>query len=242
MTGARTAPAADAADAVVLDGWRRGRVGLWRQPIREVGTLDVVRDELVARLVLPTGAVLTADRVVPVLARAGRLEELDAWVLEEAVRDLEARPDRPLEVNLSAGAVGRRTRLLGRLDRLLAGRGPLPGELVVALPAAVLTGDRAGLLDLVQGLAGAGMKVAVDGVRGTPEELAAIADVPVDVVKLAPGLTARPRELVRALRAVHGADARAVGQWVQQDAALERLRLEGADEAQGYLLGPPAPR
>jgi EAL domain-containing protein (putative c-di-GMP-specific phosphodiesterase class I) len=236
-------PGAAATAAVVAEAWRRRQVSLWRQPIRDVETLAVVREELLVRMQLPGGEVLVAARFVPILEQLGLIAELDVWVLEAALAEIAAGGGAPvaLEVNLSLSAPRDRARLLGVVRAALDGGRLHGGELVVALPAAVLTTNRAALLELLHGLVAAGLRIAIDGVEGTREQLDAVADIPADIVKLAPGLARDPEQLDRVMRDIHDHGALATGERVQSAAALTLLRRHGADEAQGFHLGSPEP-
>lgn len=240
-TVAREVTGAELPPHVVVDAWHRRQVVLWRQPIRDVETLEIVREELLVRLELPTGEIAPAARFIGVLERLGLLGELDGWVLASAM-ELTAAPvraGRSLEVNLAPSAVAERAALLATARGTLARVGPLHGELVVSLPGRLLGEDVEGLLELTSGLVGCGLRVAVDGVRGTTAELDTLALVPVDVVKLAPEVCRDPWLLRSTLRFVHAHGALAVGERVQDERTLDLLRTHGADEVQGFHVGRP---
>jgi EAL domain-containing protein (putative c-di-GMP-specific phosphodiesterase class I) len=227
--------------ATVQDAWRRRRVVLWRQPIRDLDSMEVIRHELLVRLLLEDGTLAPASRFVGVLGRLGLGSELDRWIAARAIRLLADDPDprAVLEANLSAQAPSDRTALLAVLGVTLRDTGVEPGRLVLALPNAALRDPSDDPDALLDGLHRLGVRTAVDGVRGTYAELEALERLPFDVVKLDPAMADDPRALHDVVESAHRQGASTVGERVVDPALLSAMQRGGVDEAQGYHLGPP---
>jgi EAL domain-containing protein (putative c-di-GMP-specific phosphodiesterase class I) len=213
--------------------WRHRRFALWAQPILDATTLEVVRHELLLRLVTEEGDVLPAGRVLPVLERLGLTAEVDRWVVGCAA-GLQPALGAPLEVNLGAATLAEPDALMRTLELALKDAGTDPAQLVLALPCAAVLEDLPRAAAFVDAVGALGCRTAIDGIADEAE-LDALHALPVDVLKLTPAAATEP---------IVAAAARSTGRLTSAEAidnadSLFTLRLLGVQHAQGYHLAPP---
>lgn len=231
----------------IYAAWCDRSLSLVAQPICDVDTLATVRHELLVRLTTADGRTHPAAVFLPALERLGLLLELDALVLDRAVRMLAAGDlgGSAIEVNVSAHTVREPAPVLGLLERKLGSTRTDPRRLVLAVPAGALELGRRAVGDFVEAAHDIGCTVALDGVGASPEELESIATLHVDTVKIEASVVREAArgpattELDRVVDAARVAGSITVGEAVESHDALGVLRRHGVHHGQGWHLGEP---
>jgi diguanylate cyclase (GGDEF)-like protein len=219
------------------------------------------------RLCLRSGAILAGEAAVrwnrgsaaPVLLHdfAGLGEEaalghrIADWTLEAACAAFRRWHGAGLPQRLCfrlPAAQLERSDFAGRLTGLLGGCADVPWLIELELDSAAVATCKAHVRGELEALRGKGVTIAVGGFGAGQSNLAAMADFPLDRVKLAPALTARIDRSERArvivasvVHLVHGIGCEAVAAAVHREEQLEVLRAVGCDSVEGFFHADPLP-
>jgi len=237
-----------------------GQLDLAYQPIVELSTDRPVGAEVLLRWRHPTLGPVPPAELIPVAAELGVLDEIRAWVLHRACRQLSAwmREGRELFVALNVTAHELASphfvpRVAAVLETHL-----VPAEaLVVEVAEPQLVGARvdAGgpahfdrILDHLAELRALGVRTAVDNFGIGPTSLRQLRVLPLDLLKIdrlvfAPegqgGQTGAIIDVMVRLGAQLGISVLAQG--LENAADLEVAKASGCRFGQGYVLGQPVP-
>lgn len=233
-----------------------GHLALEFQPERrisgamgEAGTIRsveaLVRWRHLARGVIPPAVFL------PVAEETGLIERIGSWVLPRAVAQGRAWQssdpayhDLSVAVNLSPWEVARQD-LLGDVRQALDEHSLPPSTLTLEITEAALEPDRRAAIATLTSLRALGVRIALDDCAGGSDTVTRLRDVPLDALKLHPGLVAglgspAPDEAVRALLgAARTLGLQSVAEGVETREQLTTLRNHGCELAQGYIFGKP---
>jgi EAL domain-containing protein (putative c-di-GMP-specific phosphodiesterase class I) len=130
-----------------------------RQPIIELHSRKVVRRELLLRMVARDGEIVEPRRFLPAAEQFDLIEEIDGWVLAEAVHLAAA--GLKVHVNISGKSLGSRA-LINTLVRALRDTGAEPALLVCEITETALAKDEAVAAAFVYELAQLGCEIALD--------------------------------------------------------------------------------
>jgi len=245
------AHAAEWADAMraSLDGEGDGFI-LHAQPVRSTSS-DAVQYELLLRLRQDGGQLLAPDEFLPIAARFGLAEAVDAWVLGEAVelvRTAAAKGRRlDLELNVSARSLTSEAFCQHAADRVRdAG---IDGScLIFEVSENDFEGDTHELRHWSSQLRSLGCRFALDNFGSERASLAHLKHLPIDLVKIDGAFIRHlPDEPVdqRIVRSIielaHGLGQQVVAVHVGDEETLELVRGYGADFVQGFHVGRPVP-
>ncbi len=219
------------------------------QPLLHIKSGTVSHYEALLRLNTDSG-IVGPQTFLPAAVRFGLMAQIDAWVLERAVRALAEfsveHPGMRLSVNVSSFAfedenLGARVRTLLREHRIEGDRLVFEITEQLAVRFAVNT-DRqfAQLRDL-------GCRIAVDDFGTGYSSFSYLKRLPVDYLKIDGSfIKGLPRDRVdQSMVRMVGEVARAAGmetvaEYVHSAAALALLAKYGIDYAQGFYIGRPA--
>jgi EAL domain-containing protein (putative c-di-GMP-specific phosphodiesterase class I) len=217
-------------------------LALYQQPIVDLRTGKTLRHELLLRLV-ENGRVTPAAKFIDAANRSGLILELDHWVTDRAIEI--AAGGRAVTVNLSSQSIS--PGFVEHLRELLTDTEANPAKLTFELSEKDLVEDDAAQ-DFLWALKDLGFGLAVDQFGTGPAELAKFRSLPVAYLKLgrefARDLSRDPasRNAIGAIvRPARRFGSRTVAVGVEDLATLQTLEELGADEAQGFALGAPAP-
>ncbi len=215
---------------------------LYQQPIVDLRTGEILRHELLLRLV-------EGDRVTPAAkfidaARRSRLIlEIDHWVTDRAIEL--AAGGRAVSANLSSQSIS--PGFVEHVQGLLTDTEANPANLTFELSEQDLVEDEAAG-DFLWALKDLGFGLAMDQFGTGPAELANLRGLPIGHLKLgrefARDLSRDPdsRNAIGAIvKPARRFGSRTVAVGVEDLATLQTLEELGADEAQGFALGAPAP-
>ena len=222
------------------------------QPIVELERGEPVAVEALARFAPPGGDCVPPGEFIPVAEASGAIVELGAWVLEQAcaeVAALRAGGGGPLRLCVNVSAVQLRgSGFAGDVTAALERSALPPDALTLELTESVLVEDVDAVADALAAVRALGVRIAVDDFGTGFSSLAALADLPVDELKLDCAFVAamdgggRHEALVGGM--VSLADRLGlplVAEGVETAAQLAALRRLGCGWAQGYHLGRPGP-
>ena len=221
------------------------------QPIVRLADGATVAVEALARWQRdPRG--VAPEFLVQTAESTGLMVGLQEWILGRACRDLAqlragAWPHLVVHVNVPASLLDT-PGLVAQVQQALSDH-HLPGAaLVLEVTETGRIDDFAAAADILEGVRGLGVGVALDDFGAGHSNLNHLLRLPVDVLKLDRGLVAGVAEAGRAQAISHGAVhmARRLGvpviaEGVEQPQQAARLTDLGCDYAQGFLYSPPLP-
>ncbi len=229
-----------------------GQLHLHYQPQFDVSTRQVTGAEALVRWSHPSLGVLSPAEFIPVAESTGLINELGAWVLREAARELRRWQDEGvappmLAVNLSAVQF-RRPDLPECIRRELDEAGIQPERLELELTEAVAMDDPEKALHMMRQLAASGVRIAIDDFGTGYSSLSYLKRFTAHRLKIDQsfvrdiGEDEDDRAIVRAIiRLAQSLGMHTVAEGVETEEQLAFLKAEGCDEAQGYLLARPMP-
>jgi diguanylate cyclase (GGDEF)-like protein/PAS domain S-box-containing protein len=242
----------------IQEAMAAGRLRLHGQPVIGLGDATGAPDglhlEVLVRLLDPAGGLVLPADFLPVAERHGVADQIDRWVLEQAVEACARRfaPGRwvgldAVSVNLSALSL-QNAGLAEFIQTLLRRHGMPPRCLCLEITETVMRQNLNAVHLLSRSLRASGVRIALDDFGVGMTSLSQLSKLPVDLLKidgsLVQGIHAHPlhSDIVEAIqRIARRLGMRTVGEWVEDPADLAHLRALGVDAAQGHLLAPPAP-
>jgi PAS domain S-box-containing protein len=229
----------------IRDALDQDRLVLHAQPIIDLQSGDVVRHELLLRMVDRDGAMIAPGRFLPAAEQYGLIEEIDRWVLAQAA-ELAARGLK-VHFNISGKSLGSR-KLLSDLVRALRDMGADPALLVCEITETALANDETVAEAFVHELTELGCEVILDDFGMGYGGFAYLKRLPVTVLKIdmefVRDLLENPQNqhVVKAIVTLaHGFGRKTIAEGVETESTLALLKDYGVDYAQGYLIGRPAP-
>jgi EAL domain-containing protein (putative c-di-GMP-specific phosphodiesterase class I) len=240
-----------APDATALAGaLKRGELRLHYQPAIRLSDSSMRGAEALLRWDHPERGLVPPGEFLPAAEAGGLIRAIGSWVLEQAVRQVVrwnqiVQPPLVVSVNVSAGQL-QDGALAAELRRILDQCGGSPTHVCVEVTEAALGRAGEGLLQALVRLREIGASVAVDDFGGGRAPLRLLADLPVDEVKLEPGLVAALDHGTRGAAVVRGVVdlARSLGlvvtaKGVETAEQRDALAAAGCDFAQGFFLARP---
>jgi diguanylate cyclase (GGDEF)-like protein len=221
------------------------------QPRLDLRSGEIAAVEALARWRHPTLGLLAADTFMTLAEESGLGIAICDHVIGEVAAQCAAwrRSGFPLDVAINVDA-----RSLAddefpeRVRRLLAEHDVEPESIELEVSESALLAALAGTSHVVFALAEVGVQVVVDDFGTGYSSLGHLAHVPISKLKIDRSLLVRaeasPRERIVVAATValaHELGLEVVAEGVEDDGGLAFVRDLGADYAQGYLLGAPAP-
>jgi diguanylate cyclase (GGDEF)-like protein len=228
-----------------------GELVLHYQPQTRVIDGHVEAVEALVRWRHPLHGMLGPDRFIPLAEKTDLMDKLTMWVLTAAlteVRDLgPLGADLSVAVNVSARDLARAhfaEHVVETLDRL----GVPARRLVVELTETALLTDPIRAASVLAELAAAGVKISLDDFGCGQTSLGYLSALPLHELKIDRSFvgdmtTDKSHDaIVRSIIDLgHNLGLRVVGEGVETNGVLLRLRAAGCDVAQGYLFARPMP-
>jgi diguanylate cyclase (GGDEF)-like protein len=203
--------------------------------------------EMLLRWHHPERGLIPPAEFIPLAEETGLILPIGEWALREACALAAANPRLgKVAVNLSAVQFSQ-PGLPRQVEQALAASGLPPGRLELEITESMLMQDRSRTLPLLEQIKSLGVRVAMDDFGTGYSSLGTLRSFPFDKIKLDRSFMAEldtSPQAVGILRAVIGIgralDIPVLAEGVETETQLNRLRAEGCDEVQGYLLGRPA--
>lgn len=216
------------------------------QPINDVMTDRLVAVEALLRWPRRDGEVIGPAEFVPIAEDAGLINEIGAFVIDEACRQLRAWQDAGLSDVRVAVNVARRQLLDPELPRVvssaLAEHGVAPRRLELEISErGVLTGNEDVVRQLFQ-LKSLGVTISVDDFGTGESSLAYLKDMPIDTLKIDRSYIAkiardgRESRMIAAMVALaQKLELTVIAEGVEIEPQLNILQSLGCDYYQGFL-------
>ena len=199
----------------------------------------------------PTRGVVGPNLFIPIAEETGLIVPLGRWVLCEACRQAVEWRDNGFPLRMAANVSGRQldepTLVDDVRDALMASG--LPSEaLTLEITETALTRDAETAAERLQELKTLGIRIAVDDFGTGYSSLGYLKQFPVDMLKIdrlfVSGLdvSAQSAALVRTVvQLAKWLGIETLGEGIETEAQLDRLKTEQCDLGQGYLLSRPLP-
>jgi diguanylate cyclase (GGDEF)-like protein/PAS domain S-box-containing protein len=232
-----------------LQGLRRalgqGELVLYYQPVLDLKTQTLRRMEALVRWQDPERGMVPPHEFVPLAEESGIIQELDLFVLEQALREAHTHG---LEFSLNLSARNFHDPHFVDLAAGLLQRYPLDrGRLWLEITETALMLEREKAVYNLQALRNLGARIALDDFGMGYSSLAYLKHLPVDLLKLDKQFVAgigspRDEAILRSMISLgHSLGLEVLAEGVETPHQLAWLREAGCDLAQGYYVGMPSP-
>ncbi|MBP0445962.1 bifunctional diguanylate cyclase/phosphodiesterase [Roseomonas sp. SSH11] len=194
------------------------------------------------------GGPISPGEFLPEAEAAGLMPSIDAWVLEEALRQKAAwtaagTGPEVVGINISPATL-RDPEFPARVQATLVRYGVTPEALEVEIPEDVAARDIDAIAPVLNELIADGVRLSLDDFGGGSSALAHLLRLPVDQVKLDRSIVeglpggARERAILRAVATLaRGMEIPLLAEGVETEAQREALLAEGCTVMQGWLFG-----
>ena len=235
--------------ARIRDALTHDRLSLHTQPIRSLASGGIERYELLLRMTGDDGELLPASSFIGAAERSGMIQELDRWVVAQALevlgrREREGAPV-SLHVNLSGASLAD-VSVLEFIERQLDEGDADPSRCTFEITATAKVDDYARSGGFADRLTEFGCQVAIDDYGSGFGPFHYLKELPFDVIKIdgefirnMPHSDADQLTVQAIVQIARGLGKTTIAEFVQDDATADLLREYGVDMAQGYHLGKP---
>ncbi|MFN8163953.1 MAG: EAL domain-containing protein [Solirubrobacterales bacterium] len=235
--------------ARIRDALTQDRLSLATQPIRSLASGGIERYELLLRMTGDSGELLPAASFIEVAERSGMVQELDRWVVGQALEILAARERAgepvSLHVNLS-GASLTDISVLEFIERRLDEGEADPGRCTFEITQTAQVEDYQTAAGFADRLTEFGCEVAIDDYGAGFGPFHYLKQMPFDVIKIdgsfirdMPRNDADQLTVQAIVQIARGLGKTTIAEFVQDDDTTRMLRDYGVDMAQGFHLGRP---
>jgi diguanylate cyclase (GGDEF)-like protein len=235
--------------AKIRNAITQNRLSLATQPIHSLADGAIKRFELLLRMRGESGELLPAKAFIGVAERAGMIQELDRWVVGQAL-DLLGRRERdgvPLSLHINiSGASLTDVSVLEYIERQLDEGEADPSHCTFEITQTARVEDLETAASFADRLTEFGCEVAIDDYGAGFGPFEYLKRFPFDVIKI-DGTFVRDlanndadQLTVQAIVGIaQGLGKTTIAEFVEDEETAVMLRAYGVDMAQGYHLGPP---
>lgn len=222
------------------------------QPLFSLGTSRLLGFEALVRWNHTERGMIDPGRFIPIAEEAGLIVALGELVFDKACRQLKAweaddADGEPLTMNVNVSGVQlSHPDFVDYVATTMAVHGLSAEQINLEVTESVLM-DAAGVIPVMQRLAGMGIKLSIDDFGTGYSSLSYLHSLPFDTLKIDRSFVDRlddeagkGREIVRSIVALARALGKSlVAEGIETPSQLARLREMGVDEGQGYLFSRP---
>ena len=237
--------------ARIDEGLRNGDIWLAYQAQWDLAANRICGAEALIRWNHPTRGPIAPNAFILQAERAGRIDALTYWVLDQAITAtlaINAHGDRfQMSVNLSGQLVDKPD-LVRNFAEIVARRGIDPSLITIEITETSSVGNRPAAVHNLTRLRQLGFRLSIDDFGTGEASLTYLADLPSDELKLDRRFVSRmvDSDRERAIVAstiglAHALGQTVVAEGIEDGATLALLRSMGCDHAQGFYLGRPQP-
>jgi diguanylate cyclase (GGDEF)-like protein len=229
----------------------RDELVLHYQPVKDLSNGAVVAMEALVRWQHPTLGIVAPTEFIPLAEETGLIVEIGRWVLQEACTQCAAwRADGHDTVDVSVNVSGRQLEdgeFARSVEAVLEATGLPASALSMEVTESVIVTEGSVGHEALEDLQRLGIRIAIDDFGIGYSSLSYLAKLPIHSLKVdrtfIAGLgTAQDGSIVTAMvDLAHKLGLEVVAEGVETETELEQLRRADCDEAQGFLLGRPAP-
>ena len=235
--------------ARIDEGMRNGDIWLAYQPQWEYSEGRISGAEALIRWNDPVRGSIRPDEFILQAERAGRIDALTYWVLENAINAAEAfnvfGPRFQVSINLSAQLVDKPA-LVSVTEEIVRRRGIDCTLLTVEVTETASVYNRPAAIRNLQQLRAMGFRLSIDDFGTGEASLCYLSDLPSDELKLDRRFVSRivahdrDRHIVSStINLAHALGQVVVAEGIEDMATFDMLRRMGCDIGQGYYIGRP---
>ncbi len=227
----------------------RGEFFLLYQPLFDLATTRIYGVEALIRWCHPTRGVVGPDDFIPMLEESGLIVEVGRWVLAEACRQTAEWKRHGHDLTISVNVSMRQLEapvLVDHVREALHAAELEPGALLLEITETALMRDADSTIARLTKLKSLGVLIAIDDFGTGYSSLGYLRQFPVDAVKIdrsfitAMGDSPESGVLVHTMVALGRAlGLGTVAEGIEDEFQLERLRTEGCERGQGFLVSRP---
>ena len=220
------------------------------QPLHSLTDNRLIGVEALVRWQHPQRGLVPPGEFIPIAEDSGMISAIDAWVLEQACRQMVTWRSGGRHLQFVAVNISSRLFSRGELDQrvaqVLASTGLPAGCLELEVTESAVMDDPDQAQALLERLRGLGVRLAIDDFGTGYSSLARLKRLPVHKLKLDQSFVAGlPHDkddlaITRAVIALaHSMEMKVLAEGVERAEQLEHLRQLGCDYVQGYFIGRP---
>jgi EAL domain-containing protein (putative c-di-GMP-specific phosphodiesterase class I) len=229
-----------------------GEITVHYQPVMSLqseGAPVIAGFEALARWRHPTRGLVPPGEFITLAENTGLIDVLGKAVMLQALRQLQAWPDRRLTmaVNVSARQL-LHADFPGKAQALLVELGIEPARLCLEITESQMMEQPERALAALSELTNAGVRIAIDDFGTGFSSMTYLRDLPATILKIdqsfVSGLPHNLKDVAvvaGTIRLAHSLGMLTVAEGVETSDQLAKLRELGSDFVQGYLLGRPLP-
>ncbi|MEX6501034.1 putative bifunctional diguanylate cyclase/phosphodiesterase [Pseudomonas zhanjiangensis] len=229
----------------------RGELLLHYQPKLDLAAGKVRQAEALLRWQHPQLGMISPGEFIPLAERTGSIQLLTAWVIEQALRQLQAWNERGLQLQLSLNISTEDLidpELPARVGRLLGKYRIAAEQLVFEVTESGVMLNPAVALQVLHGLRECGIGLSVDDFGTGYSSLTQLKRMPVQELKIDQSFirelddTSEDAVIVRStIEMSHSLGLKVVAEGVELERSLRLLQHWQCDTVQGYLISRPLP-
>ncbi|KQX42052.1 hypothetical protein ASD04_18505 [Devosia sp. Root436] len=213
---------------------------------KSVATGDITGYEVLLRWDRPGHGNVSPADFIPVAEECGAIGAIGNWVLKMACLDAASWPEPyKIAVNIS-GLQLAQVELIETVRNVLVLSGLSPERLELEVTETSIIADKQRALHILRQIKAMGVSIAIDDFGTGYSSLDTLRSFPFDKIKLDRSfmdeveVNEQSKAIVRAILALgRSLHVPVLAEGVETRAQLEVLRMEGCNEAQGFLLGRP---
>lgn len=221
---------------------------LFYQPVYDLAGLKLVKFEALIRWRHPEKGLLSPAEFLPIAEEISLIDEIGAWVLEEACREAKHWPsDVAVAVNLSPIQVNN-AHVVNTIERALRNSGLPPNQLELEITETALLSDTQQTKQKLEQLKSLGLRLSMDDFGTGYSSLNYLATFPLDGIKIDKAFIARfalrneNAEIMRAmLELAKSLNRSSTVEGIETFAQLAAAQALGATYGQGYYFSRPLP-
>lgn len=226
----------------------RNELTLAFQDQRSLATDEVIGYEALLRWNHSQRGSIPPAEFIPIAEQSGEILAIGSWVLREACRQA-AQWQKPLKVAVNLSPIQlTQVDLVETVIATLAETGLSPRRLELEITESAIIADKARALHILRSLKALGVTVAIDDFGTGYSSLDTLNSFPFDKIKidksflLESSTSPQARAIIRAVLALgRSLNVPVLAEGLESVDQLDLLKIEGCDEAQGYLFGRPRP-
>ncbi|MBL4584915.1 MAG: EAL domain-containing protein [Pseudomonadales bacterium] len=225
---------------------------LYYQPKIDLKSGRTTGAEALIRWHHPERGIIPPDVFIPILESSGLIVTVGEWVIRTASQQLRlwhdsGHPELKMAVNLSARQFSEHN-LPRVISSILEDSGIDPHSFEVEITESMLMENLNRTIEILIGIKNLGVQISIDDFGTGYSSLEYLKKLPIHTIKIDRSFisdiltNADDMAITTAIVAMaQGLQLKVVAEGIEQKGQLEKLKLLGCDEAQGYLFSPPVP-
>jgi EAL domain-containing protein (putative c-di-GMP-specific phosphodiesterase class I) len=235
--------------ARIDEGLKNGDIWLAYQPQWDYRQMRISGAEALIRWNDPQRGAIRPDAFIMQAEKAGRIDALTWWVMDEAISAAEEinslGPDFQMSINLSAQLVDKRS-LISSVSDIARRRGIDCRQFTIEITETASVYNRPAAVENLQQLRAMGFRLSIDDFGTGESSLLYLAELPSDELKIDQHFVSkiltyeRERHIVAStIGLAHALGQTVVAEGIEDQATFELLRSLGCDTGQGYYIARP---